>query len=182
MVAAHDASNASGHLLLHLAGNVRQWIVGGVGGRPVDRRRDLEFAPVDQPEAADLLTGLARAVDESDAVLAALDPAALESRVTIQGVDVTRMGAIYHVVEHFAMHTGQILWIAKARIGASLGSTPSQKARLAPPGPAPTRARRPDLKRVGESRMTPGSVADLVDEERHAESRMIPENKANPAC
>ena len=75
---------------------MRQWIVGGVGGRPVDRRRDLEFAPV----------------DESDAVLAALDPAAIESRVTTQGVDVTRMGAIYHVVEHFAMHTGQILWIA----------------------------------------------------------------------
>ena len=48
-------------------------------------------------------------------------PAALESRVTIQGVDVTRMGAIYHVVEHFAMHTGQILWIAKARIGRELG-------------------------------------------------------------
>ena len=117
----NDASNASGHLLLHLTGNVRQWIVGGVGGRPVDRRRDLEFAPVEQPEAADLLAGLARAVDESDAVLAALDPAALESRVTIQGVDVTRMGAIYHVVEHFAMHTGQILWIAKARRGRALG-------------------------------------------------------------
>ena len=84
---------------------MRQWIVGGVGGRPVDRRRDLEFAPV----------------DESDAVLAALDPAAIESRVTTQGVDVTRMGAIYHVVEHFAMHTGQILWIVKARMGRELG-------------------------------------------------------------
>ena len=54
-------------------------------------------------------------------MLAALDLAALESRVTIQGVDVTRMGAIYHVVEHFAMHTGQILWIAKACLGRELG-------------------------------------------------------------
>jgi uncharacterized damage-inducible protein DinB len=54
-------------------------------------------------------------------VLAELDPATLETRTTVQGLDVTRLGVIYHVVEHFAMHTGQILWIAKARTGRDLG-------------------------------------------------------------
>jgi uncharacterized damage-inducible protein DinB len=117
----NEASNAIGHLLLHLAGNVRQWIVGGVGDQAVARQRDLEFAPAGQPGASDLLAGLASAVDESDVVLAELDPATLETRTTVQGLDVTRLGVIYHVVEHFAMHTGQILWIAKARTGRDLG-------------------------------------------------------------
>ena len=118
---------------------------GGVGGRPVDRRRDLEFAPVEQPEAADLLAGLARAVDESDAVLAALDPAALESRVTIQGVDVTRMGRSTTSWSTSRCTQARSSGSRRRAGGASLGSTPSRKARLAPPGPAPTRARRPRM-------------------------------------
>jgi uncharacterized damage-inducible protein DinB len=117
----NEASNAIGHLLLHLAGNVRQWIVGGVGGRAVSRQRDLEFAPHEQPSPRALLDGLALAVEEADAVLGALDLADLEERIAVQGLAVTRLGAIYHVVEHFAMHTGQILWIAKARTGRDLG-------------------------------------------------------------
>ena len=69
----NQASNAIGHLLLHLAGNVRQWIVSGLGGAPVSRQRHLEFAPEDTPAKADLLADLSRAVAEADAVLARLD-------------------------------------------------------------------------------------------------------------
>jgi hypothetical protein len=38
----------------------------------------------------------------------------------IQDYDVTVLEAIYHVVEHFGMHTGQIILIAKARTGEDL--------------------------------------------------------------
>jgi len=117
----NPASNAAGHLLLHLAGNIRQWIVSGLGGIDDVRQRDLEFAPDARRPAPELVADLRRAVTEADEVLAALDAATLEMRVTIQGLRVTRFGAIYHVVEHFAMHTGQILWIAKARTGRDLG-------------------------------------------------------------
>ena len=81
----------------------------------------LEFTPEDTPTKADLLADLSRAVADADAVLARLDLATLETRVEIQGFTVTRFGALYHVVEHFAMHTGQIIWIAKARTGRDLG-------------------------------------------------------------
>jgi len=36
-------SNSVGNLMLHLSGNVRQWIVSGLGGAPDDRVRQLEF-------------------------------------------------------------------------------------------------------------------------------------------
>lgn len=117
----NPASNAVGHLLLHLAGNIRQWIVSGLGGVDDARRRDLEFEPGVCSPGPELVVDLRRAVTEADEVLAALDPATLERHETIQGLRVTRFGAIYHVVEHFAMHTGQILWIAKARTGRDLG-------------------------------------------------------------
>ena len=84
------------------------------------RQRDLEFAPDRKPSGAELVEDLARAVSEADAALAGLDPLTLEARVEIQGLSVTRFGALYHAVEHFSMHTGQIIWIVKARTGRDL--------------------------------------------------------------
>ena len=44
----------------------------------------------------------------------------LEKR-RIQVFDVTLLQAIYHCVEHFSGHTGQIIWAAKAASGQGLG-------------------------------------------------------------
>jgi uncharacterized damage-inducible protein DinB len=105
--------NSVGNLLLHLAGNVRQWIVSGVGGAPDARRRSAEFDARDGDDAATLMSRLRGTLDEADAVLATLDAGRLAERVTIQGRDVTVLDAVYHVVEHFSMHTGQIILLAK---------------------------------------------------------------------
>jgi uncharacterized damage-inducible protein DinB len=117
----NPASNAIGNLLLHLAGNVRQWIVSGVGGAPDRRDRAREFAAQGGHARAELLDRLTAAVLDADAVLARTDPATLGERRPIQGREVTVMEAVYHVVEHFAMHTGQILYVAKLRTGRDLG-------------------------------------------------------------
>jgi uncharacterized damage-inducible protein DinB len=109
----HESSNSIGNLLLHLAGNVRQWIVSGVGGAPDARRRSDEFEARDGAPAAELMAALRSALDDVDAVLAALDAPALAERRSIQGRDVTVLHAVYHVVEHFSMHTGQIILLAK---------------------------------------------------------------------
>lgn len=111
-------TNSIGNLVLHLAGNARQWIVSGVGGAPDTRQRQREFderGPVPRDE---LLAHLTRTVQEVDAVLARVTPEQLlGERRRIQGHDVTVMEAIYHVVEHFSMHTGQIILLAKMRAG-----------------------------------------------------------------
>jgi len=108
-----DRSNSVGNLLLHLSGNVRQWLISGVGGHPDVRKRNLEFAARGGASAAGMLDGLDATLREADGVLRVLLPSELLERRSIQGRDTTVMEAVYHVVEHFSGHTGQIIWIAK---------------------------------------------------------------------
>ena len=109
----NDQSNSVGNLLLHLAGNVRQWIVSGVGGAADNRFRAAEFEARTGGDAATLLAALDAVLDDADAVLARLTAANLAATRTIQGRDVNVLEAIYHVVEHFSGHVGQIVLIAK---------------------------------------------------------------------
>jgi len=110
---ANPQSNSIGNLLLHLSGNVRQWIVCSLGGAPDKRDRDSEFAERKMIPRDELLAGLKQTLSEADAALAKFDPDELLERHLIQGCDVTAMAAIFHVVEHFSMHVGQILYITK---------------------------------------------------------------------
>ncbi len=106
-------SNSVGNLLVHLTGNVTEWILGGVGGQSIKRHRASEFAQKEGAEANTLLDKLEAVLREADSVLAGLTAEDLERSITIQGRDTTVLGAIYHVVEHFAMHTGQIVLLTK---------------------------------------------------------------------
>jgi uncharacterized damage-inducible protein DinB len=115
------ASNSVGNLLLHLAGNVRQWVVAGLAGREDVRNRAAEFAADGGMEASELLERLESALAEVDEALAGLDPAALGEPRRVQGIETTGLGALLHAVEHFSGHTGQILWVTKLRTGGELG-------------------------------------------------------------
>ena len=117
----NDASNSAGNLVLHLCGNARQWIVSGVGGAPDLRRRQEEFDERGPLPRAQLLETLDGTFADIDRTLRSCDPTTLLERRVIQGKEVTLLGAILHVVEHVSHHTGQILWIAKARTGRDLG-------------------------------------------------------------
>ena len=116
----NDASNSVGNLLLHLSGNVTMWIVGGVGSRPFERNRQQEFDERTHISATELLRRLRATLEQADEVLSFVTEADLLSRRQIQSYDVTVLDAIYHVVEHFAMHTGQIILLSKARTGNDL--------------------------------------------------------------
>ncbi len=110
---AGEESNSIGNLLLHLAGNVRQWIVSGVGGAEDHRTRQMEFDERSVVPSAELIAHLSRTLEEVDAVLAALPTSALLERRRIQGTETTVLEAVFHVVEHFSMHTGQIILLTK---------------------------------------------------------------------
>jgi uncharacterized damage-inducible protein DinB len=99
--------------VLHLCGNARQWIVSGVGGNPDTRQRDAEFAQRETIARDDLLNLLRSTLADVAAVLKELDPATLLERRTIQSSDVDLLEAIFHVTEHFSMHTGQIILLTK---------------------------------------------------------------------
>ena len=109
-----DASeNSVANLLLHLSGNVRQWIVSGVGGAADARQRASEFAAREGDDARALMARLRDTLADADSVLASLDAQRLREQRRIQGRDVKVLDAVYHVVEHFSMHTGQIILLTK---------------------------------------------------------------------
>src|ERR1019366_6754412 len=114
-----ENENAVGNLVLHLAGNVRQWIVAGVGGAADIRERDGEFSArggSSIPEWQERLRGIAA---EAAAAITAVTPERLAERVVIQKYDVSVLEGIYHVVEHFSLHTGQIIFATKMMTGSS---------------------------------------------------------------
>ena len=117
----NEASNSIGNLVLHLSGNARQWIVAGVGQAPDTRKRQTEFDQRSVIPGRELSELLRTTIFEVDAVIEAVDPAKLLESRTIQGLETTVMGAIYHVVEHFSTHTGQIVMLTKQRTGRDLG-------------------------------------------------------------
>ena len=120
---ANPASNSVGNLVLHLTGNVRQWIVSGLGGVPDIRDRDQEFAEPGVIPGRVLTARLRKTVREACRVLAKLSPSDLQRPYPIQGFRVTGLQAVYHVSEHFAHHAGQIILLTKMLRGKSLGFT-----------------------------------------------------------
>jgi uncharacterized damage-inducible protein DinB len=110
---ANPESNSIGNLILHLNGNVRQWIVSGLGGGKDIREREKEFDAQSGMNGAELLQRLRDTIDAADRVLASIDVSTLLERRRIQSYDVTVIQAIYAVVEHFSMHTGQIILLSK---------------------------------------------------------------------
>lgn len=117
----HPTSNSVGNLLLHLSGNLHQWIVAGVGGMEDNRRRAQEFSTDGGGNAVVLIEKLRATVEQAVQVLHKLEQDQLEQAQTIQGIQITTIGAIYHAVEHFSMHVGQIIYITKLRTGRDLG-------------------------------------------------------------
>jgi len=116
-----ENENAIGNLVLHLCGNVRQWILCAVGGQPDARDRDSEFAARGGVSIPELSGRLRETVDQAAAVIVALPPERMAESLLIQGDRVSVLEAIYHVVEHFSMHTGQILFATKMLTGHDLG-------------------------------------------------------------
>lgn len=117
---ANEESNSIGNLILHLCGNVRQWIISGVGGQSDARDRDAEFAQRDVISRRELLTLLRSTLNEVETTLRDLDPSLLLEHRKIQGNDVELLEAIFHVTEHFSMHTGQIIMLTKMMTSADL--------------------------------------------------------------
>ena len=116
-----ENQNAVGNLVLHLCGTVRQWIGHGAGGLPDIRVRDAEFAARGGISRQDLGARLDAAVAEATGILRALSPERLHETAVLQGYPVTLLEVVYHAVEHFAMHTGQIIYATKAMTGEDLG-------------------------------------------------------------
>jgi uncharacterized damage-inducible protein DinB len=96
---------------------MKQWIVNSMGGGRFERDRDAEFSERRELPKADLIASIEGTVAEVDKVLEKLPLNRLLEHFPVQGYSTSRLQAIYHVVEHFSYHLGQILYIYKLRTG-----------------------------------------------------------------
>jgi uncharacterized damage-inducible protein DinB len=119
----NSASNSAGNLVLHLCGNVRQWIISGLGGAEDKRERDREFAERGPIPRQALVTQLRRTVRDACRVLARLSDDSLSRKHEIQGYQVTGLDAAFRVADHFGYHTGQIIYITKLKRAKDLRLT-----------------------------------------------------------
>lgn len=116
----NEDSNSIGNLMLHLSGNIRQWIIGGIGKEPDKRVRQEEFDTKGGMKKDELVRNLRTTIQDACNVLRSMSTTTLEGKGLIQGKEVSLLYAIYHVVEHCSMHAGQIIQIAKQRSGKAM--------------------------------------------------------------
>src|SRR5580698_3428411 len=113
----NSACNSIGNLLLHLNGNVGQWLVSSFNKSEDKRNRPAEFSAKEGATAAELLVQLSATLDAAGAVLDRLTIDELLARYEIQGFHVRGIDVVYQVVEHFGLHYGQIIYITKSLTG-----------------------------------------------------------------
>ncbi len=117
----NENSNSVGNLVLHLCGNVRQWILAGLGGRADTRRRQQEFDERGPIATAELLQRLDDTMTEVAQVLDELTAEKILQVVEVQGFKETGLSILVHVVEHFSYHTGQMTYFVKWRKNMDMG-------------------------------------------------------------
>ena len=110
-----------GNLVVHLCGNVRQYVMFGLGNEPDHRQRQAEFDQREIIPREKLLEELDRLMVDVKRVLNTLTPDVLTKTYNIQGIDITGFGILMHVVEHFSYHVGQITWYTKLVKDVDLG-------------------------------------------------------------
>jgi uncharacterized damage-inducible protein DinB len=115
------SSNSTGNIILHLCGNITQYVLSGLGNIPDTRERDKEFSSTSVLTKKELLDKLKSTVDQAVSIMRQLNPNQLLQKRSVQGNDLTAIGIIIHVVEHYSYHTGQIIFWTKLIKDKDLG-------------------------------------------------------------
>jgi uncharacterized damage-inducible protein DinB len=116
-----DNANSIGNLLLHLSGNIRQWIGHGIGGLADIRQRDKEFEARGGRSTIEVLTLFQETVGDALKIIQQMPSNRLPERIKPQNREVAILEAIYQVVGHLQLHAGQIIFATKQITGKDLG-------------------------------------------------------------
>jgi uncharacterized damage-inducible protein DinB len=117
----NKASNSIGNILLHLCGNIRQYVISGLGDQPDIRERDKEFSIQGGYNKEELLAKLNDTLIHAINVMRNADEVRLMKIHSVQGFDYSGIGIIVHITEHYSHHTGQIIFWTKQLTGNDLG-------------------------------------------------------------
>lgn len=108
--------NSVGNLMLHLCGNIRQYIISSLGDNEDVRQRDTEFSASGGHTKTEILKKLKDTVDMAKRVIFDAPPEQLVRLRSVQGFSFSGVGVIIHAVEHYSYHTGQIaFWVKQLK-------------------------------------------------------------------
>ncbi len=127
---ANTSTNSIANLILHLCGNIRQYIIAGLGSEPDYRQRELEFAARNSHTIHELLEELSDTAENAKEVISALEEDDLIKMYSIQGFNLSGISVIVHVVEHYSYHCGQIALLTKLIKNQDLGFYDGQNLNL----------------------------------------------------
>ena len=113
--------NSVGNIILHLCGNIRQWVISSLGGAPDIRERDLEFSTAGGFTNAELTVKWQDTIGEAKTIIIQASPENLLRRRVVQGSMISGIGIIIHVTEHYSYHTGQIIFLTKLYKNMDMG-------------------------------------------------------------
>lgn len=117
----NEESNSVGNLVLHLCGNIRQYIHTGIGRLDDLRERNEEFSSRGGYTRHELKQMITRVVEEAVGIVQDVRSEVLTEIRPVQVFEESVLSMIVHVIEHSSYHTGQIAWITKSRLNAPLG-------------------------------------------------------------
>ncbi|MCW5516727.1 DinB family protein [Muriicola sp. Z0-33] len=114
-------SNSVGNLILHLCGNMHQYVLAALGNTEDIRERDSEFSSEPGLSSSALIDMLQRKVDKVKETISSCTLKNMLFRRKVQGFNLSGAGIIMHVVEHYSYHTGQIAYWTKILKDQDLG-------------------------------------------------------------
>ena len=117
----NESTNSVGNLLLHLCGNITQYIISGIGGAADERQRDLEFSEKGHYNKEELAAKIKKVLEDSEAVIGEMTEAQLMQQYRLQGFELSGYSVVIHVVEHLSYHMGQIALLTKLMHNKDLG-------------------------------------------------------------
>jgi uncharacterized damage-inducible protein DinB len=117
----NESSNSIGNLILHLCGNITQYIISSLGGETDNRQRDTEFAAMGNYTKVELQSLLENTINKAIDVIEDCDEDELLKIRSVQGFTYSGIGNIIHVTEHYSYHTGQIALLTKIMKNKDLG-------------------------------------------------------------
>ena len=117
----NNESNSVGNLILHLCGNITQYIISSLGGEEDTRERHKEFSTTDGYSKIELSGKLDSTIEKAKDIIKNIDSENLLRKRYVQGFLLSGMGIIIHVVEHYSYHTGQIAFWTKLLKSKDLG-------------------------------------------------------------
>ncbi len=117
----NTSTNTIGNLMLHLCGNIRQYAISSLGNTQDNRKRDEEFSHSEKLPKQELLERLTNTVEEARDVVRQASPEEMLRKRKVQGFELSGIGIIVHVTEHYSYHTGQIALLTKLWKNKDLG-------------------------------------------------------------